>query len=269
MTMLDRMRRHRNWLKWSLGLVCLAFVIFYIPDFLRDPALDAAPQGSVAVVEGREISAEEFRRTYQAQIQAYRNAYGSSMSMQLLKQLGVDQQILMQLVDERAALAEAERLKISTTDAEVRQRILLIPAFQENGVFIGEHAFIQGRVNGRCIIGQHVWIGPQTYLDARDLVIEDYVGWGPGAKALGSQHTGQPSDMPIITTDLEIKPVHICAWADIGVNAIVMPGITVGKGAIVGAGAVVTHDVEPFSIVAGVPARLLRRRGDARPEGNR
>ena len=36
MTMLDRMRRHRNWLKWSLALVCLAFVIFYIPDFLSE-----------------------------------------------------------------------------------------------------------------------------------------------------------------------------------------------------------------------------------------
>ena len=35
MTMLDRMRRHRDWLKWSLGLVCVAFVLFYIPDFLR------------------------------------------------------------------------------------------------------------------------------------------------------------------------------------------------------------------------------------------
>ena len=35
MTMLDRMRRHRNWLKWSLALVCLAFVVFYIPDLLR------------------------------------------------------------------------------------------------------------------------------------------------------------------------------------------------------------------------------------------
>ena len=35
MTMLDRMRRHRGWLKWSLGLVVLTFVIFYIPDFLQ------------------------------------------------------------------------------------------------------------------------------------------------------------------------------------------------------------------------------------------
>jgi acetyltransferase-like isoleucine patch superfamily enzyme len=129
-----------------------------------------------------------------------------------------------------------------------------------DGVFIGEQAFIQGRVDGRCIIGKHVWIGPQTYLDARDLIIDEYVGWGPGARALGSQHTGQPSDQPIITTDLEIKPTRIAAWADIGVNAVILPGVTVGKAAIVGAGAVVTRDVDAFSIVAGVPAKFLRWR---------
>jgi len=129
-----------------------------------------------------------------------------------------------------------------------------------NGVFVGEHAFIQGRSGGRCVIGDHCWIGPLSYLDARDLVLEDYVGWGPGAKALGSQHTGEPHDIPIIQTDLDIKRTVIGAWADIGVNSVILPGITVGKGAIVGAGAVVTHDVEPFSIVVGVPARFLRWR---------
>jgi len=133
-----------------------------------------------------------------------------------------------------------------------------------DGVFIGEHAFIQGRFDGRCVIGNHTWIGPQSYFDARDLVIEEYVGWGPGAKALGSMHTGLPIDVPIIGTDLEIKPVRICAWADIGVNAVVLPGVTVGRGAIVGAGAVVTRDVEPFSIVAGVPAKFMRRRDEPR-----
>ena len=122
-----------------------------------------------------------------------------------------------------------------------------------DGVFIGEQVFIQGRAEGTCVIGDHAWIGPQSYLDARDLVIEEYVGWGPGARALGSQHTGQPHDIPIIQTDLEIKPMRIGAWADIGVNAVILPGVSVGKGAIVGAGAVVTRDVDPFTIVAGVP----------------
>jgi acetyltransferase-like isoleucine patch superfamily enzyme len=129
-----------------------------------------------------------------------------------------------------------------------------------DGVFIGEQAFIQGRADGRCIIGDHSWIGPQSYLDARDLIIEEYVGWGPGARALGSQHTGLPYDIPIIQTDLEIKTTRVGAWADIGVNSVLLPGVDIGKGAIVGAGAVVTHDVEAFSIVAGVPAKFLRWR---------
>lgn len=137
-----------------------------------------------------------------------------------------------------------------------------------DGVFIGDQACIQGRFDGRCVIGSHTWIGPQSYFDARDLVIEDSVGWGPGAKVLGSAHTGIPVDVPIIQTDLEIKPVRICAWADVGVNAVILPGVTVGKGAIVGAGSVVTHDVEAFSIVAGVPARLLRRRDAASVDGS-
>jgi acetyltransferase-like isoleucine patch superfamily enzyme len=129
-----------------------------------------------------------------------------------------------------------------------------------DGVYVGEQVFIQGRFDGRCVLGNHVWIGPQSYLDARDLVIEEYVGWGPGAKVLGSQHIGLPPDLPVVQTDLRIEPVRICAWADIGVNAVILPGVTVGRGAIVGAGAVVTQDVPPFAIVAGVPARFLRWR---------
>jgi galactoside O-acetyltransferase len=128
------------------------------------------------------------------------------------------------------------------------------------GVFIGEHAILQGRFDGRCVIGDRVWIGPQCYFDARDIVIEDFVAWGPGAKVLGSTHTGIPADLPVAQTDLEIRPVRIGAWADVGVNAIVLPGVTVGRGAIIGAGAVVTKDVAPFSIVAGVPAKFLRWR---------
>lgn len=143
MTMLDRMRRHRDWLKWSLGLVCVAFVLFYIPDFIRGSGADAASGDTIANVEGHEITAGEFRRTYQAQLQAYRNAYGSNMSDQLLKQLGIDQQILQQMVDERAAMAEADRVGIKVSDEEVRQRIISMPAFQENGAFIGEQRYQQ------------------------------------------------------------------------------------------------------------------------------
>lgn len=133
-------------------------------------------------------------------------------------------------------------------------------------VFIGAQADMQGRHDGTCAIGDNVWIGPQAFIDARDVVFEDYVGWGPGARLLGSTHSGVPHDVPIVQTDLEIRPVRIGAWADIGTNATILPGVTIGKGAIVGAGAVVAEDVPAFAIVAGVPARFLRWR-DERGEG--
>jgi acetyltransferase-like isoleucine patch superfamily enzyme len=129
-----------------------------------------------------------------------------------------------------------------------------------SGVYVGPQSYIQGWHRGRLAIGDKVWIGPQSYFDARDLVIEDHVGWGPGAKVLCSQHEALPLDVPIIETDLKIKPVRICAWADVGTNAVILPGVTVGRGSIVGAGSVVTHDVPAFAVVAGAPARLLRYR---------
>ena len=134
-----------------------------------------------------------------------------------------------------------------------------------DAVFIGSQTYLQGRHDGRCVIGAHTWIGPQSYLDCRDLELGEYVGWGPGAKVLGSEHTGLPADLPIIQTDLVIKPVRVHDGADIGVNAVLLPGITVGRSAIVGAGAVVTKDVAPYAIVAGVPARFLRSRVDPAP----
>jgi acetyltransferase-like isoleucine patch superfamily enzyme len=66
--------------------------------------------------------------------------------------------------------------------------------------------------------------------------------------------------VPLIQTDLEMKPVRVEPWADVGTNSVLLPGVTVGKGSIVGAGSVVTADVQPFAVVAGVPARFLRWR---------
>ncbi len=131
-----------------------------------------------------------------------------------------------------------------------------------DAVFIGAQAMIQGRYDGSCKIGSHVWIGPQAYFDARDLVIGSNVGCGPGVKVLGSVHTGRPANVPIIATDLAIAPVRIEDWADVGVNAVILPGVTIGRGAIVGAGAVVTKDVPAFAKVAGVPANLIGWRDD-------
>jgi acetyltransferase-like isoleucine patch superfamily enzyme len=143
--------------------------------------------------------------------------------------------------------------------------VLKHPETMEFGdcVFIGAQAMIQGRFEGKCRIGNHVWIGPQAYFDARDLVLEDYVGWGPGAKVLGSVHTGLPLGEPIISTDLTVRPVTVGFGADIGMNACVLPGLHIGAHSVVGAGAVVTHDVPEYAVVAGVPARVIRDRREA------
>ena len=142
MTMLDRMRRHKNWLKWSLFLVVVAFIALYFPDFIGAGS-SASLNTEVARVGDERITANTFRRAYQRQMQAYTQAYGGSVNQQMLKQLGVDQQILRQLIDERAAVAEAKRLGLTVSDAEVAQRIFAIPAFQQNGVFAGEQLYAQ------------------------------------------------------------------------------------------------------------------------------
>src|SRR5687767_145854 len=143
MTMLDRMRRHRNWLKWSLFIVVVSFILLYIPSFMADPTQGAASNAVVAEVDGRQITAAQFRRVYNQQMQQYRQSYGANIDDRLLKQLGIDQRIVQQMIQEEASLAEAKRLGIRASDAEVRERILALPAFQENGQFIGDQRYRQ------------------------------------------------------------------------------------------------------------------------------
>ena len=141
MTMLDRMRRHKGWLKWSLAVVILAFIVLYIPSFLRTDA--AGNSDVVASVEGRDITVGRFRAAYQRQMQAYRSQFGGNVDERMLKQLGIDQRIVQQMIEEETAMAEASRLGISATDEEVRTRIGSMPGLQENGQFIGEQRYRQ------------------------------------------------------------------------------------------------------------------------------
>jgi galactoside O-acetyltransferase len=73
-------------------------------------------------------------------------------------------------------------------------------------------------------------------------------------------HTYDQPDVPFV--DLPARSVKIVlednVW--IGANAVIIAGVRIGTGSIIGAGAVVTHDVEPYSVMGGVPARLIRRR---------
>jgi peptidyl-prolyl cis-trans isomerase D len=141
--MLDRMRRHKGWLKWSLALVVVCFVLLYIPSFLGNTTQGASNGAAVASVDGHEITVAEFRRVYNQQMRAYRQSYGANVDERLLKQLGIDQRIVQQMIEEEAALIEAKRVGIDASDAEVRERILALPAFQENGQFIGDQRYRQ------------------------------------------------------------------------------------------------------------------------------
>jgi peptidyl-prolyl cis-trans isomerase D len=140
MTMLDRMRRHKGWLKWSLFLVCITFVVFYIPGFLDMNAGSGMPGEAVAKVEGEPITVRDFTTQLNRRMQMFRGQ-GGNISDQMLKQLGIDRQVLQELIDEQAMLAEADRLGLSVNDSEVRAQILNFPAFQENGHFIGEDRY--------------------------------------------------------------------------------------------------------------------------------
>ena len=144
MTMLDRMRQHKGWLKWSLALVCLAFVFLYVPSFVQQaPEVTGAMTDVLARVGDEEITVGEFRSIYLQQLQSYQAQSGGEITSEILQSMGIDRQLLQQMIDEYAAYAEADRLGFAVSDAEVRARIVSLPAFQQNGQFVGEEAYMQ------------------------------------------------------------------------------------------------------------------------------
>ena len=137
MTMLDRMRRHKGWLKWSLALVVLTFVVLYIPSFIGT-GQSLSTGDRLATIDSRSISVTDFRRRYLAQVQQYRSQYGGNLTDDILQQMQVPQTVLQQMIQEKAELSEAERAGITVSDAEVRAQIVAIPGLQQKGLFILE-----------------------------------------------------------------------------------------------------------------------------------
>jgi acetyltransferase-like isoleucine patch superfamily enzyme len=130
-----------------------------------------------------------------------------------------------------------------------------------DGVYVGHYTILKGYYRGRMVIGDGTWIGQQCFFhSAGDLIIGSNVGIGPGVKIITSSHAEEGTAKPILHSRIESAPVAIEDDADIGVGAVVLPGVRIGKGAQVGAGAVVAADVPAYSVVAGVPARLIRMR---------
>jgi len=130
-------------------------------------------------------------------------------------------------------------------------------------VVVKQHCYI-GRGQGLAVghrsqLGHGARIGPSV-------TIGDDVLMGPDVVIMTTAHQFDDPATPIrLQGHLPVRAVTIGNDVWIGTRVVILPGITIGDGAVVGAGSIVTRDVPPLTIVAGNPARVLRRRGE--PQG--
>jgi UDP-2-acetamido-3-amino-2,3-dideoxy-glucuronate N-acetyltransferase len=118
-------------------------------------------------------------------------------------------------------------------------------------VEIQRHAF----VGARCKISSHTFI-------CEGVTVEDEVFVGHGVMFINDRYPRATADgAPQTESDWELIPTLVRRGASIGSGAVIMCGVTIGEHAMVGAGAVVSHDVPDHAIAIGVPARIV---GDVR-----
>jgi len=111
------------------------------------------------------------------------------------------------------------------------------------------------------VVGNNVYIGPRVLIDlSSKVIIKDNATISMNCCILTHQDPGELKNRPMVKYYLKkISDVIIEEGAYIGANVIILPGVKVGKMTVVGAGAVVTKDVPDYTIVAGVPARSIKK----------
>src|SRR5215207_10397383 len=111
-------------------------------------------------------------------------------------------------------------------------------------VYVGHYAILKGYYKNEMRIGDESWIGQQCFFHAAGgITIGARVGIGPGVRILTSAHAEAGRELPVLFSPVATAPVVVEDDADVGVGAILLPGVTVGRGAIVGAGAVVSRSI--------------------------
>ena len=127
-------------------------------------------------------------------------------------------------------------------------------------VTLGDYALVHG---ARIVCDAEVTIEDYALISWNVVLMDSYrVAFDPDARRDSVRRV--PDAQPRrLASAAPATPVRIGRAARIGFDACVLPGVTIGEGAVVGARSVVTADVEPFTIVAGNPARLVRRLTDA------
>ena len=125
------------------------------------------------------------------------------------------------------------------------------------------------QIGDQCILGKNVYVDFGVHIGHRvkiqnncsvyhGVTLEDGVFLGPHVVLTNDRYPRaiNPDGSLKGDADWEVGPIRICYGASIGARSVVLPGVTVGRFALVGAGAVVTRDVPPHGIVVGSPARL-------------
>jgi len=125
--------------------------------------------------------------------------------------------------------------------------------------WIAGHALVRGDVS----FGDHCTVNPYAMISGK-VSCGDGVRIASHASLVGFNHGFDDPDQPIYRQSHEFLGITIEDDVWIGANAVVVDGVTVGRGAVIAAGAVVSKDVPPMAVVGGVPARVLRYRGQSR-----
>jgi acetyltransferase-like isoleucine patch superfamily enzyme len=148
-------------------------------------------------------------------------------------------------------------------DVLKRGRMAILLRTKYRGTQCGPRSYVGPGVHMRPMqvtMGAESFIGPECWLAAR-VTIGNFVMLAGRVAIVGGDHRFDRAGVPSIRAgrghNLPVV-IHDDVW--IGYGAIIMHGVTIGEGAIIAAGAVVTKSVEPYSVVAGVPARTLRSR---------
>lgn len=147
----------------------------------------------------------------------------------------------------------------------------MIALCQQKFNFFGNNAEFRPGAYAICCskisLGDNVIIRPGTMLfaDPREgesgrITIEENVMIGSGVHMYVHNHRFDNPDLPIIDQGYyPSKSIILKKGSWIGANAIILPGVTIGENSVIGAGSVVTHDIPPFSVAVGSPARVIKK----------
>jgi galactoside O-acetyltransferase len=140
-------------------------------------------------------------------------------------------------------------------------------------VEIGDHVSIDmwTYISTQAKLGSYIHIAPSVSIIGGSsglIVMEDFTNIGSGSRIVcASDDFMQGLISPVVPIEhrtVVCEPVIFRRFATLGVNCVVLPGITLGEGSIVGAGSVVTRDTEPWTVYAGSPAKPIKKRDSKR-----